>query len=381
MAVIAVRDLVKGASGSLNVRGQRKYTRKFQVRTDDIEDGPSVVNATLLLPGVWGAYVRRNDADSGALVEDIQSDCVGFKLFETTVTYSTITPQDGLDENGLTGTPATGLSIPTTAQRQAAASNPTLRGPQVRWDFEPKVRAAHEDLTGAAYQNSARDAFDPAWEEEIYLAVLTVQRFESTFSPALSLEFGNTLNDDTFLGADRGHVLCKPFTASRHTENGVYCWDVGYKLIFNMELNGWRTRILDQGFRSLVAGVPQQNRDDKGQVESAPQLLNGRGLLLRDANTTVRLIDVNLTDNFVLVVSTNLLGPPEDGYVVKIDDELMKVTSHSVPGVVGVHRGVERGHAGTAAAAHAVGATVQQMPFYREFEGRRYKDFSDLGLT
>jgi hypothetical protein len=380
MAVIAVRDLVKGASGSLNVRGQRKYTRKFLVKTDDIEDGPSVVNAALLLPGVWGAYVRRNDADAGALVEDIQSDCVGFKLFETTVTYSTITPQDGLDENGLTGTPATGASIPTEAQRQAAASNPTLRGPQVRWDFEPLSRVAHEDLDGTPYQNSANDAFDPPFEEEIYIAVLTVQRFESTFSPALSLEFGNTLNEETWLGGEPGHVLCKPFTASRHTENGVYCWDVGYKFLFNMELNGWRPRVLDAGFRALDAsGVPQQNRDSKGQVESAPQLLNGSGKLLKDARTTVRLVGMDAVEAVCLVDSISVLGPV--GSVVKIDDELMKITSFTSPPIVGNLIVVERGFAGTAAAQHQVGATVQQMPFYKEFKGRRYKDFDDLGLT
>lgn len=357
MAVIYFKELMREQGGSFDARSRaRRYKRGFTVRTDDALDGPQVVQSYFLMPALYSTYTSGNDVDSGAIVENVEPERLGPKLWKAIVSYSTATPDS--DQN---------------------AENPTDRAPRVRWGTASYQVPVTLDADNKRIVNSANDPFDPPIEREEKRVTLHYQRFEAIYSPDLSVLYQYAVNSDVFIGQAAGYCRCNSIQAERHYEKGVYCWDVSYEFEFRRE--GYWARPLDQGFRYLDASKVPQTIRDQGVPISAPVMLNGAGKPLSLAKTTLAVaMDAAIPIATVASV-TNFLGAttPAAEYVIEIDDEQMLVTFTNTISPVGFT--VTRGYAGTTAAAHSVSAIVRQMPVYREFRIHRHLPFAALNIT
>lgn len=116
------------------------------------------------------------------------------------------------------------------------------------WSFEtvdePLLWDAQNDAT--AIQNSAGEALPPV-SVPIAIPVLTIARYESTFSGSTVQTYTNKVNDAAFWGATAGQVLCSGVSAEPITIDGVDLWKVTYVFKFKTDTHGWKLRLLDQG--------------------------------------------------------------------------------------------------------------------------------------
>lgn len=352
MAVVECIELAKGRDGDFEARSRaRRYTRRFRVRTSDGLDGPAVVQAYLSLPALYSTYTSGNDADTAALVESVRVTGVGFKLWEAEVTYSTITPDSGQN-----------------------AENPLDRNPVVRWSSQSYQVPVVRDVNGRSILNSAGDPFDPPIEREEKRPLLSVERFEMLYSPALAQEYQYAINSDTFVGALAGYARCNAIDGDRHYEKNFYCWRVKYEFEFRRE--GFAAQPLDQGFRYLSSGVAIQAKDAQGSFANSPVLLNGAGGLLSAAETSL-VGNVTIGQNPILVDDTSNF--PTVPYVIRIDSEEMLVTAAAASGS-DFSLTVTRAYNGTSQATHSNGAAVTMQPHYHSFPIHKSLPFSALGI-
>lgn len=354
MAVVSVRELIRGREGEQDNKRQRRYTRTFRVTCSTPKDGPSVVMAAASVPSVYGAYSSGNDSDSGALAERISVKEDGFCQWIAEVTYSTFTPDPAQNED-----------------------DPTNRAPVMRWSSALYQVPVVEALDGTPIVNSAGDPFDPPIERDDKRMVLSYERYETTYSPALSVDYACAVNEDPFLGFAAGLARCNSIEAERHYEKGEWLWKVRYEFEFRRE--GWRARPLDQGFRYLDAAFkPQLIRDDKSSPVSSPALLTGDGLRLSEAKTTLTAPGCDAVQTFIAVDSTAKFGPAP--FVVKIDSEYVLVQGFDAGPPLALDP-VVRGYRNSTAAAHAGGVTAQQQPTYLEFQIYRELPFEPLNIV
>jgi hypothetical protein len=123
-----------------------------------------------------------------------------------------------------------------------------------------------------------------------YLILLNIVRNEATFSPTLAQTWKGTVNDAVFsiAGDDfaAGTVKIADITSelSYNPECGWY-WPVNYQ--FEIDPDGWKAKLLDQGMRTLVSSKKVTMVDDAGKEVSTPELLDGAGAKLAVAATPV----------------------------------------------------------------------------------------------
>jgi hypothetical protein len=227
--IISVREVSSGRTGTVNEKGERSYTRTFQVITDSALDGPLYVRQAPGIPVRGSIYATDTEIDPGARVKSItpsQSD--NPKVWEVRVEYSS-----------------------TTEDEQ---ENPLERAPEISWSAAPYTRVAWKDNNGKAIVNSAGQYFDPPLEVDDSRPVLTITRNEASFNPSLAIDYQDAVNSDAFLGFSPGQAKVAMIQASSATENDVFFWRVTYEFAFRRE--GWALSVLDQGRYEKVSGKP-----------------------------------------------------------------------------------------------------------------------------
>ena len=119
-------------------------------------------------------------------------------------------------------------------------TNPWSRDIEWSWSFETIEEPLLFDAqtTTKAIQNSALDPLPPI-TRPIAVPVLTISRYESSFSGSTILDYVNYVNDATFWGAGAGKVLCAGITATQETQSGTTVWKVVYVFKFKMDSYGW----------------------------------------------------------------------------------------------------------------------------------------------
>ena len=241
----------------------RSFTRRFRLKAnlEDAEVGPlTVVSALGVTHGIYlgRAYKAATEADDESVITGI--DCV-----------------QGADEEDWIVT-ITYEPVP----------NPLDDPPEVRWDYQDVERIADRTLPtaanplGLAILNSALDPFDPPVMRDDTEAILTIQRNEVSYDPALSVELNNVVNSVAFAGQPAGLVKSKPPKVQRKwspavsTRGGFYD-DVTYE--FRVRRIGWQPRILDAGMRVLdpATGAKTPALLDDGSAAPNPVPLDGNG--------------------------------------------------------------------------------------------------------
>jgi hypothetical protein len=167
--------------------------------------------------------------------------------------------------------------------------DPWDASPVWSWGFEtmdePLLFDAQSPKT--AILNSARQAFSPPIARPIAVPVLTIERYELTFSGQTILTYVNQVNSEAFWGAPANCVLCAGISAQQETIGEFKCWKVTYTFKFNMtttddqtpEVVGWKARILDYGSFYWSGAVGSSKKMPFGEDALNPQdgMLDGHG--------------------------------------------------------------------------------------------------------
>jgi hypothetical protein len=118
-------------------------------------------------------------------------------------------------------------------QNQPGATN---RPPIITWDAEYGEKRMDKDYSSPrkAVVNTVGDVFDPPPTRPIVYPVLTIRRYQTTFTPATILAFVNKVNQDEFYGADPGAALMAAIRAQQVIEDSVKLWQVEYRIRFDV---------------------------------------------------------------------------------------------------------------------------------------------------
>jgi hypothetical protein len=142
--------------------------------------------------------------------------------------------------------------------------------------------------------NSADEPFDPPIQEEFYDYALVIKRNESAFSMSSAQAFFNKVNSDSLSVLNKqgqvltfaaGKVRCKSIQADEQRHGPTWYYAVTYEFVVRED--GWKRRILDQGFRKKVSGAYTAIADSEGNPVTQPMKLNGSGDVLAAASAAV----------------------------------------------------------------------------------------------
>lgn len=264
MGILACNEIGEGRLGVMTENLERRYTRVWQVITDDPFTDAAEVKAAAGIPSLGDVFETANTTDSGALVVSIQPEQqTDLYFWKVKVEYSSFADPD--------------------------AADPLARRPKKRWSTQTFSVPANEDITGDALKddtivkkaitNSAYDPFDPPQEKDDATFTLTYTRNEADFDPVGTLQWINAVNDDDFLGFGPGTCKIKSIDATEMEENGVRFWEVTYVFEFR---DTWHLKPLDQGYReydrTTATWAPAKDRN--GRPVTQPALLDGFGRVL-----------------------------------------------------------------------------------------------------
>lgn len=140
------------------------------------------------------------------------------------------------------------------------------------------------NVKGKKLCNSANEPFDPPIQEEFYDVGINITRNEASFNITKMAAYFNTVNSDTFAftcnngvrySFDPGKVRCKSIQAEEMRHGQIWYFKVSYEFVVRDD--GWKRRILDQGFREIVDGGYKSILDEEGNPITQPVNLNGNG--------------------------------------------------------------------------------------------------------
>lgn len=179
--------------------------------------------------------------------------------------------------------------IPQAALDADTEENPLERPAEISWDYQslPFIITKTVDDPPLPIQNTAGDPYDPGIEVEEGVLVLHVTRNQANFSASTMLEYGNTVNSNTFYGAAAGKAKLLPPRAQRVVENELTYWRVSYEVHFRKA--GWKVVSVNQGLQELAtAGVIASKRralGADGQNAVDPVKLKENGTRWTDGDT------------------------------------------------------------------------------------------------
>jgi len=256
-----------GASGSM--------TRKFQVEFNQADDPAArpilaltASSGEVTVPAYWAVHPNSNDY---FVRKKSVAPAGGPFLWDVNLVYEYI-------ENPLLQ-PYSVEFIPQSSQ-------------------EPIDRAIDPADPSQAYTkelcNSSHEPFDPPVQEEFFDFAIVIRRNEALFSPVVARPYLNCVNADAFgfyarntqlytFGA--GQVRCKNIQATERRHGPNWYWEVSYEFVVRDD--GWKRRLMDQGFRELDGDDYKQIADVDGNPITQPAKLNGSGVKLGATDTPV----------------------------------------------------------------------------------------------
>ena len=145
----------------------------------------------------------------------------------------------------------------------------------VSYFFFASEEPIDRDKYGKAIVNSAGEQFDPPITKKFYDLGIRIQSNEGGYSETDAAAAIGQINTRSFRGHAKGTVMCTDYSGTPQWHNGWKYWVVNKE--YRVRLDGWDSRILDAGFRSLVNGKLVEITDENGVKRSEPSLLNGSG--------------------------------------------------------------------------------------------------------
>ncbi len=231
----------------------RKYTVQWLVATNDLNDGPQVVQGAAGLPAAFSTYAIGNDVDIYARLREWKAWRLEDRSFQWIVeaTYSTPEPKEGSREGN------TGTGAGTHQDTAGDYTNPLIELPVVKTftiEREVPIQQIFDINSGAIRvpANSACQVFSPpAMKKERSLAI-SISRNEDINAPhpALGVTYSGAVNSDYFWGLAPGVVQCQSITAERQVkqvQGGIQFAYLKAEYLFHCNPNTWDLKILDAG--------------------------------------------------------------------------------------------------------------------------------------
>lgn len=235
MAITYVVSEIWNRKGGVNIKWERRYTRRFQVIALGT-GGPiaSLGPQTAIAQACAYANISLGSAYSTSAESDLWARCTSIDAEEVNA--------DGCQwvvtfEFG-----------PFDIIRNT--ENPLDAPVKIEWGWMQFEETVDEDINGNQVVNSAGDPFDPPLVRDQSRPLVTIIKNQPTFSAALVQQYKDATNSDAFGGAGPYTWKCSNITGSQeyHPACGLY-WPTKYEFAF--EANGWKTEILDAGLRQL----------------------------------------------------------------------------------------------------------------------------------
>lgn len=272
-------------SGKGDIRStQERYTRVFDVESDDPEESEKTVATCAGLPNLGDGHDANGAAKCIALIPERHEDSYHWRV---TAQYET--------PAGSAGSLAQQYTDPCSAPAQ------------ITIDTE-----AYEEVVDLAYQggdtqdapteqvvNSAGDPFDPPLMRPVYVFVIRIVQNERFVTASDIMNLSNTLNTSSHtiagitVNAYEGHL--RRFSPQKMWDaSGSSYYQVTYEIV--VDKRGHRKRVLDAGYRILDGGEPRvlmqsdvcsaitaKSKDDIPVTE--PHKLDGAGGLSAGASS------------------------------------------------------------------------------------------------
>jgi hypothetical protein len=257
MAVVTFSELPQRTGGT-QADFKRRYTRVFQVYSDDRDDGPVTVAAAIGL-GIGSTYSCGNDTDLGSFVQSIEARETGELLAGMGLLWHVTVQYDGVD--------------PT--QDGEADDNPLNKPVEWRYGTNRFERVVDKDVSGVAVLNTAGQPFDPPLVIDDSRPVIQATRNEATFSPAAAYAYKDVVNSATWFGGAAKTWKCNAITAKREWHGTLEYYVVDYEFEYNP--NTWQKVILNQGMCEKVSGALKAITTSDGTPISQPVPLASNG--------------------------------------------------------------------------------------------------------
>lgn len=290
MAIINL-EAVKGAvSHSATVNGGRTYAVQLLAEVDDLVTGPIAIRNQLAALGYFPGSTYRWPLAGPIAEQDLGSFLRGLEVepsaedglqYRVTLNYGPNDPaQEGVDAG--------------QQQNNNWIQFPWAAPPTLQWGAEEVEVALTHDRSGEPILNKAGDPFDPPLTISETVSVATVTRIEKSFDPQWITYFRGAINDDAWLGWERGSVLCQTISADRtHDADWGALWRVSYSFAFRPPIEfpperpwedaklraGWAVQVLNAGLRQKVGDELKPILSDGAPV-SAPVPLDDDGKVL-----------------------------------------------------------------------------------------------------
>lgn len=278
MGVVYVEELWDGRGGEDGIERKRKYTRRFEVRTDTYADDATTVGNSPLLP----RNGQRHPMDAYALLVKIRPEGTADDptLWTVSCDYDTEIPRAQARESQKID-PDTGQSKESGQDPQTRPENPLDRPATYKVSHEQTSEVVEDDNAGSPILNSADDPFDPPLEEERSYAVVTVSKNYAVVEFDWLELFVDSINSTRWRG--RAPFTCRMIAIEYEPaqENNVSFWKVQFRIKIRKQL--WLKKVIDRGFREKIPTGPGTFKWERitdpgtGAFPTEPQLLDGNG--------------------------------------------------------------------------------------------------------
>lgn len=244
MAITLCQKVFNGRSGGEDSKFVRKYTEVYQVVTSagsSSDSAYSILNGarsfgTTPVPPLYASHPH----DANAKAKDFRVQQIGTTEWTVTVEYDTQQDEAGGSSSGSKGN----------------KPNPLNRQPRDSWSFAQFQEDVERDVDDEEIA-TANGEFIAGITRDASNLVLQYQRNEASFNVATALEYQDTVNKSTFLGAPPRCAKVQAITAQKQFEDNVRFYEVTYEIHFRRQ--GWDKKILHQGRkfkRSYVKATP-----------------------------------------------------------------------------------------------------------------------------
>jgi len=127
-----------------------------------------------------------------------------------------------------------------------------------------------------AITNSSGESYATPINRDFTCTGMRIIKYSLTYNPEKIEPYNDSVNKNTFRGRAPNTVLFKGLTADPIQMGTIDCWKKTYELYIRND--GWKRRILDEGYNERIDGKLVPIVDDKtGEKVTVPQLLNGKG--------------------------------------------------------------------------------------------------------
>ncbi len=239
MAVMECNEITD-RSGTKDSVQNKRYTRTFRILTDTTTRGSREVLDHAELPDYGDIW---ESVGPGGIVNDFDEDA--FVTEKRVVSNNRDLYHEWI-----------------IAVEYVGRGDPTLEPPEVSWASVKFQAAYQKDVNDQFVVNSAGDPYEGGLTRDRTRFTVMIRQNVLTWNPVQAMEYLDTLNETLFLpirhppGFDPGLAKLSELNA-----DAVWYADLGdihyWKRQAKIEINllGWRDKILDAGFNKLVGGV------------------------------------------------------------------------------------------------------------------------------